>query len=233
MKKNDSTVGCFKRHLSYERESHPLSERLARSKIVGLRVGLQIASGDVGGGDGEETLDDDRHTELSAVTCDLADDSLEVAVGDDDSLSTVELTFVLRNIDVVGILVRTDNLERLHLTVGDDERLPADALTETDIAVVEAEMREVDIVVDVGLENLLGTAGKQDIGQARLLHLPTLAVDHPNHTDGGMEGLDAMRREVLETLLRTPVGGTEHIPTRSGLGERRCRQGAFGGHPCR
>ena len=73
-------------------------------------VGLQIAARHVGGGDGEEAVDDDSDTELLAVTGDLAYDSLEVAVGDDDGLALLELMLVVGDDDVVGLLVAADNL---------------------------------------------------------------------------------------------------------------------------
>lgn len=129
-------------------------------------IGLQIATGHVGGGDGKEAVDDDSDTELLAVTGDLAYDSLEVAVGDDDGLALLELMLVVGADDVVGLLVAADNLERLHLTVGDNEWLLCSFVAETGIAVVEAEMGEVDIVENVGLEDFFGALGKEDVGQA-------------------------------------------------------------------
>ena len=103
---------------------------------------------------------------MLAVTGDLADDSLEVAVGDDDGLALLELMLVVGDDDVVGLLVAADNLERLHLTVGDNEWLLCSFVAETGIAVVEAEMGEVDIVENVGLEDFFGALGKEDVGQA-------------------------------------------------------------------
>ena len=90
---------------------------------VGRGVGLEIAAGNVGGGDGEETIDDDRHTELLAETGHLADDSLEVATGDDDGLALLELMLVIGDYYGVGVLLIADNLERAHLTLGDNEGL--------------------------------------------------------------------------------------------------------------
>ena len=68
--------------------------------------------------------------------------------------------------DVVGLLVAADNLERLHLTVGDNEGLLLSFVAKTDMAVIEAEMGEIDIVENVGLKDFLGALGKEDVGQA-------------------------------------------------------------------
>ena len=103
---------------------------------VGRGVGLEIAAGDVGGGDGKETFDDDRHTELLAETGYLADDSLEVAIRDDDGLALLELMLVIGDYYGVGVLLIADNLERSHLTLGDNEGLLLTFVAKTIITIV-------------------------------------------------------------------------------------------------
>ena len=195
---------------------------------VGRGVGLEIAAGNVGGGDGEETIDDDRHTELLAETGHLADDSLEVATGDDDGLALLELMLVIGDYYGVGVLLIADNLERSHLTLGDNEGLLLTFVAKTIITVVEAEMGEVGIVENVGLEDILSAFGKENVGKARLFEFLALAVDQAIDNDGGMVNLNALRGEVIVGRFDTPVGGTEDIPTRLLF----CGPDIVGGHPC-
>ena len=195
---------------------------------VGRGVGLEIAAGNVGGGDGEETIDDDRHTELLAETGHLADDSLEVATGDDDGLALLELMLVIGDYYGVGVLLIADNLERSHLTLGDNEGLLLTFVAKTIITVVEAEMGEVGIVENVGLEDILSAFGKENVGKARLFEFLALAVDQAIDNDGGMVNLNALSGEVIVGRFDTPVGGTEDIPTRLLF----CGLDIVGGHPC-
>ena len=70
-----------------------------------------------------------------------------------------------RNHDGVGLLLGANNPQRIHLIVGDDERFGFDTAAATGTAIVEAEMGEVDIVIDEGLELLFGAMGKKEIGK--------------------------------------------------------------------
>ena len=126
---------------------------------------LEIAARYVGGSDGEQPVDDDTDAELLAVAGDLADDPLEVSSGDDDGVAFLEVMVGIGDDDIVGFLLGADNLQRLHLMVGDDERLGLDAAAETSAAIVEAEVGKVDIVIDKGLERLFGAVGKKEVGK--------------------------------------------------------------------
>ena len=103
---------------------------------------------------------------MLAVAGNLADDSLEVSSGDDDGVAFLEMMVGIGDDDIVGFLLGADNLQRLHLMIGDDERLGLDAAAETGAAIVEAEVGKVDIVIDKGLERLFGAIGKKEVGKA-------------------------------------------------------------------
>lgn len=77
--------------------------------------------GDVGGGDGADTFDGDYQPPVLLDAADVANGSLEDAVGDADAIALVELggIFVVFDPFFAG---GGDKHEGIHLVVGDDER---------------------------------------------------------------------------------------------------------------
>ena len=96
------------------------------------------------------------------------------------------------------------------------------------MAVIEAEMGEIGIVIDEGLEDFFGALGKKYVGKALLLNLLALAVDHAIDLDGGMVNLNAMLGEVFVGRFDPTVGGTEDVPMK----RLACGLDIVGGHPC-
>ena len=67
-------------------------------KRLGLIVyGDKEGGGDVGGSNGDESVDDDGNTLLALVTCNTSRDASKTSLGDADFLTFVEVGVGLRN----------------------------------------------------------------------------------------------------------------------------------------
>ena len=77
-------------------------------KRLGLIVyGDKEGGGDVGGGNGDESVDDDGNTLLALVTCDTSRDACKTSLGDSDFLTFMEVGVGLRNEGDVTVVYST------------------------------------------------------------------------------------------------------------------------------
>ena len=75
---------------------------------MGLIVyGDKEGGGDVGGGNGDESVDDDGNTLLALVSCDTSGDASEAALGDADFLTFMEVGVGLGNEGDVTVVYGT------------------------------------------------------------------------------------------------------------------------------
>ena len=88
----------------------------------GLIYSFQICRGDIGGGYGEDAIDNDGDTLVTAIAGYLAFNALESAANDTDCSSLVELMLVIGNDDKFAGLVSLDRAEIFQVPVRDDER---------------------------------------------------------------------------------------------------------------
>ena len=153
---------------------------------------LQICIGDVGGGDGEEPVDDDGYTLLTAVTSHPADDTFELASDDTHCVAIVKFVFVWRDKDIAACLIRADNHEVCHLAVWHYKGLFANFSIDGVSPIVEAEVREVGVVVDECLYIFFSATGEKNVEHAGFFYFDTFAIHHLECFDGGVVGLHAL-----------------------------------------
>ena len=106
-----------------------------------------------------------------------------------------------------------------------------------DVAVVETEVGEVDVVEDEGTDELFCASREEDVGEAGLCHGLSLAVYLFDSGESGVVGFEVFADKVFVDVFLAPVGDAEGVPVflvlllLDGLGGRwlMC---TIGGHPC-
>ena len=200
-----------------------------------LRKPFEIGGGDVGADGGEEAFDLHGHALLAFVAGHAAAHAGKGAAHDTDALAFAELLYLVEGETYVLAFGLADDAETVHLVLRHHDGGLAEHAALPEVAVVEADEGEVDVVEDEGFDLGERAVDEEEIGQERLVELVDFSLHAPHHTLGGAEGRAALRNYIVVGLALPAIGGPEHMPASLMVGGGCClglvHRYKAGGHP--
>ena len=122
--------------------------------------------GDIGGGDGDESFNDDGNALLSLVSGNTSSDTSKASLGDANFLTFMEMGVVLGNKGYVAVVYSTEDAQAFHLSFGDYKWATNELAIKAFLRIVKSEVGEVLVVVNKMLNFLEGTMSEKDVGDA-------------------------------------------------------------------
>ena len=182
-------------------------------KRLGLIVyGGKEGGGDIGGGNGDESIDDYSHTLLTLIACHTTCDSSKAALGDAHLLPLGKMGIRLGDNGNIAIVHGTYDAQTLHLTFWNDEGTTDNFTSYCFLGIIEAKKWKVGIVIDKTLYLQQSAVGEKNVGDTGHTNLPALAIYLLDLFHGGPIDHSTMRIHILVGQPFATIGGAKGVP---------------------